>query len=130
MKTGSSFEYHVKQDTPRLIIEYQRSEAGEDRFQWGIVGSIPVLAIIGYIVQVQHDIASEWAEPRNECPKQALVVALVGGEFMWWVGKEIPRDALVGMLEVVKAAIVGGRLGQAAASQRVLWPDGRPFGGR
>ncbi len=46
----------LKQDTPRLVIMFQRGPNGEEGFQWGMEppqGAIPLLTLIGAIIRVQ-----------------------------------------------------------------------------
>lgn len=129
-KFTEKFTESVKNDTPRLVVMYQR-EDGHERFQWGIVGNIPILSLLGAIICTQQELYSvEWAE---KCPGQALVIAYCEStkSFQWFIGDDIPRDSLVGMLETIKATITTTHLARKAAAQQVplLGPDGRPFGG-
>ena len=126
----SDFAETVKNDTPRLVVMYRRNEnakGASEEFQWGIVGSMPVLSLIGYISRVQHDMIGQLAEQRNECPEKAFVIAMTEQGMDWWTHRDIPVDSLVGMLEAIKAALIGGRVAQHAASQRILGPDGTPL---
>lgn len=131
----STFENSVKDDTPRLVVMFRRGPDGGEQFQWGVVGAMPILTLIGYIARIQSDLVNELAEERNSCPHLALVVARTEGEVMplrtwdWWVHPDIPVDPLVGMLDTIKAALIDSRTAQQALAQRtqLLGPDGKPF---
>jgi hypothetical protein len=109
--------------TPRMVILY-RNKGGTDRFQWGLLGDLPVLTLVGYITRVQADLQFRSPEP---CDAMGMVV--LTGPWRYFVNPGIPVDPLVGMLETIKAALVGSRVGQSAAAQRVqvLGPDGTPM---
>lgn len=116
----------IKQDTPHLVVMFRVGPDGGEQFQWGVVGKFRVMSAIGHIARVQSELINLSHEARD-CPQLAFVMTL-GEEFDWWVHRDIPVDPLVGMLETIKAAFVGGTHAQRSASDRViLGPDGRPF---
>lgn len=127
----SKFDETVRQDTPRLVVTFQR-QGDKELYQWGVVGAIPVLSLIGVIVRVQAELA--FRSP-DECPEMALVITWDEGthKFSWFVHQDIPVDSLVGMLETIKATIVATHVARVAASQqvvhRLLGPDGQPMRG-
>jgi len=57
---------------PRLVVLFRRGEDGSEEFQWGVVGTVPVLTLIGAIVRVQAELAFRSPEP---CEPSALVIA-------------------------------------------------------
>ena len=118
---------------PRLVVLFQRGPGGEEQFQWGVVGSIPILSLVGNIAAVQAAlIGMEWIpECTHDVP--ALVLAWDEGSrgMNHFVHDDIPNLPLVGMLETIKIALVGSRMGQHVVAQQVaiLGPDGRPMRG-
>lgn len=115
----------LKQDTPRLVVMFRR-DGDKEMFQWGMLGEMPILTLVGVIVRVQAELAFRAAE---ECPESALVIAWdkQHRSFDWFVHPDIPMDSLVGMLETIKATIVSTHMArQMAAQQVILGPDGRP----
>ncbi len=125
----SGFTETVKEDTPRLVVMFKR-EGEQERFQWGMVGGMPLLSLIGCVARVQAELPMlEPGDTRYECPDSALVIAWDGKRFDWYVHKDIPVDSLVGMLETIKAALVGSNAARQQAAQQVglVGPDGRPI---
>ena len=123
-----TFADTVKQDTPRLVIMFQCQD-GQERFQWGMVGKIPLLSLIGCIARVQGDLVFRAAQ---ECPQPALVIAWDEDKhgFSWYVHPDVPIDSMIGMLETIKAALIGTNAARQAASQQmILGPDGQPMRG-
>lgn len=127
--TTTKFIDVVKQDTPRLVVTFGH-EGGHERFQWGIIGAMPILSLIGCVVRVQAELPLlEPSDDRYDCPESALVIVWDGARFHWFVHRDIPADSLVGMLETIKLSIIGSNLAQQQAAQGVglVGPDGRPL---
>ena len=134
----SRFADAVKQDTPRLVVEY-RSADGQETYNWGVVGKVPILPLIGAVVRVQmelHAATGTWRTPEvdddNMCPERALVVAYdtKDGAFRWFVGEDIPTDSLVGMMETIKHVLTASQLQRVTAPRgAIVGPDGQPFRG-
>lgn len=125
----SNFTDSVKQNTPRLVVQYHPNPDGKgEGFEWGISSGIPMPALLGHITRAQLEMTNGSAED-HDCPQPAFVVAWNGEKFDWWVYRSIPVDSIVGMLEIIKATLIAGRVGQQAVSNRVqlLMPDGTPF---
>ncbi len=122
--TGMKFS-DIKQDTPRLVVRFQR-RGKEQLFEWGVVGAVPLLTLIGAVGRVQGELAFKAGE---ECPDSALCVAFFEGGSAWFVHQDIPTDALLGMLEVIKATLVATQAAQNAGAKLVpiLGPDGQPI---
>jgi hypothetical protein len=121
----SKFTETVKQDTPRLVVMFRR-DGDNEMFQWGMVGEMPILTLVGYIIRVQAELFFRAAE---ECPEPALVIAwdVAARKFDWFVHQDIPVDSLVGMLETVKTVILSTHMARQAANQQmILGPDGLP----
>ncbi len=128
----SKFSDCVKNDTPRLVVMFHRPEPKQERFQWGMVGSLPILTCIGCIARVQVELPLiEPDDDRYHCPQSALVIAwdAANQRFDWFVHPDIPVDSLVGMLETIKAALVNSQLAQQIRNNQVgiVGPDGRPM---
>lgn len=120
----------VMADNPvRLVVEYQRQADGSDGFQWGIVGNVPIISLIGAISKVCHDLCvGEWSPDMDGTPPALVMVYdQRSREFTYFKHPDIPVDPLVGMLDVIKAMLVDSRLAQQHAAQKVpiLGPDGR-----
>lgn len=119
----------IVQDTPRLVIMFKR-DGDRELFQWGTVGDIPILTLIGYISRVQAELPLlEPGDERRDCPESALVIVWdrENNRLNWFVHPDVPADSTVGMLELIKATIVGTHLARHVAAQQViLGPDGQP----
>lgn len=125
----------IKQDTPRLVVMFKRDgepsgcSPPREMFQWGIVGQIPILYLVGEIIRVQEDVR----HPRGtECPESAFVMVWdeATREFSWFIHPDIPILPLVGMLETIKLALTNSLPAQRMAAQQVpvspiLGPDGQ-----
>ncbi len=126
----STFSETVKQDTPRVVVLFRRAPDGGEQFQWGVIGSIPVLTLIGYITRIQAELAFRSPEP---CDQSALVIAYDRdiGKMCYFVHPDIPIDSMVGMLETIKGALVDSQVVQRQAAQQVqiIDPTGRPLRG-
>jgi hypothetical protein len=123
-----NFTEIMSKNLPRLVVLFQLDEDGADRFQWGIVGDIPILTLIGRLVTSQSRLSNGAWLPKCDTPQPAFVIAWdeetrVMSHF---IHKDIPTEPLVGMLETIKAMLVDSRLAQHAAAQRVqlLGPNG------
>lgn len=132
----SNFTEAMASNPPRLVVLFKRAENGSEQFQWGIVGSIPMISLIGAVVRVQVDLVSREWMPECDNDPSALVIAW-DAEYRsasYYVSKDIPLDPLLGMLDCVRTALVGSRLGQQTAAQRIepkhlYGPDGAPWRG-
>ena len=124
-----TFENVVKQETPRLVVMIGNNTAGEEIFQWGIVGKIPLMSLIGGVSGLIQAMLS--GDPIHGCPQRAVVIA--------WDEKDRGFDifvhpdagvAMVGMLETIKATLVDTQRARLAAAQQfILGPDGTPMRG-
>lgn len=115
----------MNQDTPRLVVEFTRPAPDQEQFKWGIVGKLPALTLVGFIVRVQAELAFRKPE---ECDKMALVVAWDAEEnrFEYVVDPRIPIDSLVGMLETIKLSLIG--IAQVKDDKIGMFgADGRPL---
>ena len=121
----------VLTNPPRLVVLFQRARDGSEQFQWGVVGNMPILSLIGGIAHVQADLVHGQWIPECDNDPPALVIAWDAADrtMSHFIHPGIPADAIVGMLETIKSMLVASRLGQHNASQKVeiLGPDGRPM---
>lgn len=119
----------IATNPPRIVVSFRRNHDGSEEFEWGIVGNVPVLTLIGHLVAVQRKLCAD--EYISECPESAFVMAWDDEEkeLRHFISSDIPEEPLVGMLEVIKGVLVGSRLAQMAAAQqtRIMGPDGRPM---
>lgn len=125
MSTRHPFYDKVTQDTPRLVIMFKR-DGEKELFQWGFIGQIPLLTLVGALIRVQAELTFKAAQ---ECPESALVITWNNEikKIDWYVHPSIPVDSLVGMIETVKATILATHgAKQLAAQQLILGPDGKP----
>lgn len=117
----------VKNETPRVVVMFRR-DGDKELFQWGMVGGVPILALVGQIVRVQAELAFRKPE---ECPESALVIAYIAEsrKFDWFVHPDIPVESLVGMLETIKVMILDSHMAKQIGAQKVqlLGPDGQPM---
>jgi hypothetical protein len=132
------FKEAMVSDPARLVVLHRTTEEGEDQFQWGITGNVPVLSMIGAVVGAQARLVvpdlDVDAPKMSDCPEQALVIAF-GNRCKYpsyFCSRSIPTDALVGMLETIKAALVGSRVAQhntvkSIVTSPLLGPDGQPI---
>ena len=123
----STYADTVHHDTPRLVVMFKQ-DGLQEQYQWGIVGIMPILSLIGYIGRVQQALIYGGSP---DCPESALVIAYDTEiqTFDYFVHPDIPVNSLIGMLDVVKFAIIASRAGQQAAAQKVqiYGPDGSPL---
>ena len=124
----SDFATAMQHNPPRLVVLFQHGPDGSEQFQWGVVGAIPILTLIGDITRLQYELLDDEWMP--ECDQVACVIAFnrADGRLSHYKHPDIPTDPLVGMFETIKHMLVNSRLGMHAASQKVniLGPDGRP----
>ena len=127
----SNFAETMSADPPRLVVMFQRGHDGSEQFQWGVVGQMPILSLIGGIARAQISLADGGWMPECDDDAKAFVIAWNKDEreLSHFLHPEIPVEPLIGMLETIKAMLVGSRLGQHNAAQKVelLRPDGTPW---
>jgi hypothetical protein len=125
----SRFADTVKKETPRIVIMFARGPKGEENFQWGIVGQLPLLSVVGYIGHVQSDI--RLPDPIHDCNQMALVIMwdATKKQFDYFIHPDIPVESMCGMLELVKMALVDSNKAQQVRNQQIsiLGPDGQPM---
>lgn len=124
------FDMLVKEDTPRLVIMFKR-EGDKEMFQWGIVGEIPMLSLIGGLTMAQIELTTvdTASITSHDCPESAFVLAWNAGlkTTEWFIGINIPVDSMIGMIETIKATLNATNMAHQMASQQfILGPDGRP----
>ena len=121
----------ITSDPPRFAVFYGKDASGEDNYEWGMRGKIPVLQLIGAIGSVQTQLqAGEWmAECEHERPALILMYVREEGEFAVFKHPDIPALSLCGMLEVIKALIVASKVAQQNAANQfnLCGPDGKPM---
>lgn len=133
-----TFDDVMATNPARLVLQFSLDAAGAEKFDWGVVGQLPVLSAVGCIVQVQAVLSTSRLDdytldlpPSRYCQHPALVIAWDASnrQFQWWTHPSIPVDPLLGTLEMVKASLVAGHLAQSAAAKRspIVRPDGSPF---
>lgn len=127
-----NFDETMKTDPTRLVVLFRIMEDGSEQFQWGVVGSMPLLSLIGYIGRVQADLVNgAWSPECGGDPDQALVVAWDEADrsLTHFTHPDVPAYPLAGMLETIKSMLVMSKLGQSAGAQKVqlLGPDGIPM---
>lgn len=124
------FEETVKADTPRLVVMFQL-RGGEEVFQWGMVGTMPLLSLVGCVARVQVELIHPCPQGPHVCPQPALCIAWDAERrgFDYFVHPDIPAEPLVGMLETIKATLLGTHQARKAAAEQVglLGPDGHPM---
>lgn len=121
------FAEAMQNNPPRLVVLWKK-ERETDLFQWGIVGNVPALSLIGAIVNAQARLVTGDFMVK-ECSEQALAIVFKDDVVHYFVHHIIPVDPLIGMLETIKAALVGSRMAQHALAQQtpIVGPDGKPI---
>lgn len=117
-KQMSQFEkVVVEPNAPRLVIEFRYDANGVEQFNFGVVGQIPLLSLIGAITCVQSEL---FFRSGNDCPMQALVIAYdpVNHEFEWFKHPDTPLEPIAGMLEVMKNGLVTAHIARMTAQQQ------------
>lgn len=125
-----NFTECMESNPARLVILYQPQSNGDESFQWGVVGNIPVITLIGHIDGLQSDLNNrEWI-PEADHPQPALVIAYdpTDKTLRHYMDHTIPIEPLVGMLEIIKGLLTTSRMAQhmGANLTPVLGPDGKP----
>lgn len=115
----------MQTNPPRMVVLFNRAPDGQEQFQWGMVGSIPILAMIGKIDEVKFHLHAGSFIP--ECEQCALIIAVEpGGEIVTYLNGDIPRLSLAGILDVARTVIINQFLANANKSP-VLGPNGMPL---
>lgn len=122
----TSFEdRNFDSDTPRLVVTF-KNENGNEMFQWGVAGNLPLLTVIGFITKIQSDVYYKDITP---CSNSSLVIVWdkSKNDLECFLDKSIPVHSLVGMLETIKFTLMATNVAKAHANQQViLGPNGRP----
>lgn len=131
---------------PRLVVIFNRLENGNENFEWGVVGEMPVLDLIGNVDRVQRNALGRDSEEYVEIdgrtfqvmrpvaferlpdnyPTAALAMLWDNEDrrFTNFLHPSIPTRSLCGYLEVVKSNLVMSRVAQHMGSQvRALQPS-------
>lgn len=123
----SKFTEIVKEDTPRIIIKFEFDEQGRDQYEWGNIGNIPLMSLIGGIVNVQvelSDISLDRLVIHDKiCPDQMLVITWDKDtkDFDWFVHRNVPKYGMLGMLDLIRATMVDSiRARQSTIQQPTL----------
>lgn len=129
--TMTPFARKLHSNPSRMVVLFRQGEDGGEEFQWGVVGNIPLLTLIGSIVEVQPKLIYGHTSIHS-CNESAFVIIVENKEISYWKYPSIPTLPLLGMLETIKLTLVGSRLGQQAAAQKtqILGPDGIPAANR
>ena len=101
----SKFQTAMSKQPPHVFVKYTRGESKDlDQYGYGVVGSIPIGQLVGFIVRVQAELAFRNPEP---CDDGLCVIAFDPATFKlsWFVDSKIPVDALVGILELIKCQL-------------------------
>lgn len=125
----SRFADVVKQDTARIVIKCERN-GGKEQFQWGMVGKMQLLTVVGFITRTQAELITH-DRSEEPCLEMALVIAETGpGVFEWFIHPDMPVDSTIGMLETIKITLLGTQMAQQTANrQLLLGPNGQPMRG-
>ena len=99
----------------RLVIRY---DAEKNNWSWSFDGTgIPIVKLIGYIVNVQG-----WLQFRAgpECADSVCIIDWNDDKKMlsYVVNPNLPKEELIGTLELVKAQLVDGQLNQIFTAQQ------------
>lgn len=125
----------INQDTPRFVVTY-KNEDGHESFNWGMTGQLPILQLLGTIVEVQHYLTAARLDPWNtyeDHPECALIITISDKNIQWYIHKKMPPLSLCGMLEMIKVALIGINAQQQAQQQQktmIFGPDGAPLNRR
>lgn len=125
------FSEVIQTNPPRLVVQYQLGDDGSESFQWGIVGNIPILTMLGYLLKVQVDLLGGGWIPDCGEHRGSLVILWDAEEreLSHYVDPDVPATPLAGMLETVKAAILAGREAQKKGAEKIqlYGADGTPL---
>lgn len=118
----TTFEQLLSEGNARLVIKHQKTEEGKDNFEWGIAGQMPLISLIGQLTKAQQNLCII-----PECPEQALAIIWDGSDWHQFIGLEIPEVEMTGMIELVKASLIGSHAAQQSLAQStILGPGGKP----
>lgn len=135
----SDFSERMKADPPRLVVLFRRGPDGSEQFEWGVVGKMPIITLIGAVIRAQARLVVEPPLWPTECDEDALVVMWdeAARDVHTYAHPNTPALPMAGMLETIKAALVGSLIAskqqlQAArtvqeAKHRIVGPNGRPL---
>lgn len=130
----NTFAEIMASNPPRLVVLFRRGGDGGEQFQWGIVGSIPILTLIGHIHLAQTALVQEEGFMTPD-PNACAFILTWDAErrgMHHFLHPDIPEVPLAGMLETIKSALVMSRMGQMMAAQQtrspaILGPNGVPI---
>lgn len=128
----SNFSELMQTNPARLVVQFGMDANGDESFQWGVVGDIPVLGLIGRITEAQHDLCSQtWMSDPDEHSALVITYDPADRTFECFCNDDIPTTPMVGMLEVIKGLLTTSRMAQhAGANQaRILGPNGKSMRG-
>lgn len=112
-------EYIERHNPPRLVVRFQLDPAGNEQFEWGVVGDIPVLSLIGHVSRVQAGLCGgEWLPEADGVAALVVTYDTAARSFRTFSARDIPAGPLAGMLEVIKSLLVGSRMAQHAGANR------------
>src|SRR4051812_1016324 len=106
----TKFTNVIKEDTPRLVVNFKVDDIGKEQYEWGIHGNIPLLSVIGAIVKVEVELASleimRLGILDKFCNDRMLLIAFVDNTFHWFLHKDTPKYGMLGMLEMIRATLI------------------------
>lgn len=128
----SAFAEVMRDNPPRMVVQYSLTHSGEENFSWGVVGQIPMLSLIGAIVRAKGLIAAgTWMPDCGGAPEPSLVIVWHQDdrEFAFYLDSAIPIDPLLGMLSNIESMLLSSIHAQqvAAGMAGLLGPDGQPM---
>lgn len=121
----SRFTKLMEGNPPRLMVRHRKDESGQDQFEWGITGGMPVLDLIGFLAKFQR------VEGTIQDEVRALVIIWIPemNDFEWFIHRNMPENGTLGVVESIKSLLIDSRNAQAVTSKRVeiLGPTGQPL---
>lgn len=131
----------IEANAPRVIVRF-RKVGDQVEYEWGTAGgAVPLIEIIGAVGITQIEILDPTRRQLQQCPEPGLLIVWNKDDdkFYWFIHPTVPLYSMWGMLEMIKATLVGTSVARQAASQQVpmagkpvirpavLGIDGKPF---
>lgn len=128
----------MAENPPRLVITY-KLKGEQQQFDWGMVGQLPMLSIIGKLVEVSSDILIGREMQQRyydsvQYPGQPMSLVIAQGHlnssaFVWFMHRDIPHTELIGMIETIRMGLIMQIQVQAQKERTspLLDPNGMPI---
>lgn len=131
----SSFTETMTANPARMVVTFGLDANGGEQYQWGIVGKLPVIGLIGAVSRIINSlVCNEWIPEVESDTKCFMVVYNIKErEWSYYLHPDVVanpgnRESLIGMLEMIKILLImNGPASQRHQNKPILGVDGKPM---